>query len=102
MISHSILPKRPDQLIVNGSKSLSLPFAVFTANASLEYQPGQGISKHIDKVNLFEERIVSISLGSGCTMDFERGNTKEGSFDRALFGGRVCLTFGCRRSLFGS
>ena len=49
----------PDQLIVN------------------EYQPGQGISPHIDCVPCFEETIFSLSLGSGCTMDFTHTKTSE-------------------------
>ncbi|MBL8793546.1 MAG: alpha-ketoglutarate-dependent dioxygenase AlkB [Planctomycetia bacterium] len=43
----------PDQLIVN------------------EYQPGQGISKHVDCVPCFGPTVASLSLGSGCAMEFE-------------------------------
>ena len=42
----------PDQVIVN------------------EYEPGQGISSHIDCEPCFADMIVSLSLGSGCIMDF--------------------------------
>ena len=42
----------PDQVIIN------------------EYQPGQGISPHIDCVPCFGETIASLSLGSPCVMDF--------------------------------
>lgn len=35
-----------------------------------EYNPGQGIAKHIDHP-VFDEYIASITLGSGCQMDFE-------------------------------
>ena len=42
----------PDQVIVN------------------EYEPGQGISSHIDCEPCFANMIVSLSLGSGCIMDF--------------------------------
>ena len=42
----------PDQVIVN------------------EYEPGQGISSHIDCEPCFADTIVSLSLGSGCVMDF--------------------------------
>ena len=35
-----------------------------------EYQPGQGISSHIDCEPCFRDTIVSLSLGSGCVMDF--------------------------------
>ena len=48
----SILKTRPDQLIVN------------------EYQPGQGISPHVDSPSSFEDGIVSVSLGSDIIMDF--------------------------------
>lgn len=42
----------PEQLIIN------------------EYTPGQGISKHIDS-DIFGEIIISLSLGSGCSMIFK-------------------------------
>ncbi len=42
----------PDQLIIN------------------EYEPGQGISSHIDCVPCFGDTILSISLGSPCVMTF--------------------------------
>jgi alkylated DNA repair dioxygenase AlkB len=42
----------PDQVIVN------------------EYEPGQGISAHVDCVPCFGPTILSISLHSGCTMEF--------------------------------
>lgn len=44
----------PDQVIVN------------------EYDPGQGISKHIDCRPCFGPEVASLSLGSGCVMEFER------------------------------
>ena len=46
------MPAEPDQVIVN------------------EYEPGQGISSHIDCEPCFANMIVSLSLGSGCIMDF--------------------------------
>ncbi|MBD2501107.1 alpha-ketoglutarate-dependent dioxygenase AlkB [Anabaena azotica] len=49
----------PDQLIVN------------------EYQPGQGISAHIDCVPCFGSTITSLSLGSSCVMDFINSQTGE-------------------------
>jgi alkylated DNA repair dioxygenase AlkB len=48
----------PDQLIVN------------------EYQPGQGISKHVDCVPCFGPTVASLSLGSGCAL--EMANKKAG------------------------
>ena len=35
-----------------------------------EYEPGQGISCHIDCEPCFERTVVSLSLGSDCVMDF--------------------------------
>mgnify|MGYP001291000750 CR=1 FL=1 len=43
----------PDQAIVN------------------EYEPGQGISAHVDCVPCFGETIASLTLGSGATMQFQ-------------------------------
>jgi alkylated DNA repair dioxygenase AlkB len=48
----------PDQLIVN------------------EYEPGQGISAHVDCVPCFGDTVVSISLGSACVMEFARQGRK--------------------------
>lgn len=45
-------PQLPDQLIVN------------------EYLPGQGIALHIDCQPCFGDTIISLTLGSGCVMDF--------------------------------
>jgi alkylated DNA repair dioxygenase AlkB len=52
-------PETPDQVIVN------------------EYQPGQGISAHIDCVPCFTDTIASLSLGSPCMMDFSHSKTGE-------------------------
>lgn len=49
----------PDQLIVN------------------EYQPGQGISKHVDCVPCFSDTIVSISLGSTCVLRFAHAPSEQ-------------------------
>ena len=46
------MPETADQVIVN------------------EYEPGQGISSHIDCEPCFKNTIVSLSLGSGCVMNF--------------------------------
>ena len=35
-----------------------------------EYEPGQGISSHIDCEPCFKDTIISLSLGSGCVMNF--------------------------------
>jgi alkylated DNA repair dioxygenase AlkB len=44
--------EEPDQIIVN------------------EYQPGQGISAHVDCVTCFGPVVAAVSLGSACAMDF--------------------------------
>ncbi len=54
-------PEIPDQVIIN------------------EYQPGQGISAHIDCVPCFADTIASLSLGSPCVMDFTHSETGEKS-----------------------
>ncbi|WP_218079428.1 alpha-ketoglutarate-dependent dioxygenase AlkB [Anthocerotibacter panamensis] len=40
-----------------------------------EYEPGQGISRHIDCPSCFKNVIVSISLGSSCVMNLEHRRT---------------------------
>ena len=40
-----------------------------------EYLPGQGISKHIDKITYFGSEIVTLSLGSTSVMTFRCGST---------------------------
>ena len=54
MVAEGLAPVCPDQVIVN------------------EYQPGQGISAHVDCVPCFQEPIISLSLGSACVMRFTR------------------------------
>lgn len=51
-----LMAQIPDQIIVN------------------EYQAGQGISAHIDCLPCFGDTIISLSLGSGCIMQFTRTN----------------------------
>ena len=52
------MPAEPDQVIVN------------------EYESGQGISSHVDCEPCFANMIVSLSLGSGCIMDFTNKRDK--------------------------
>ncbi|XP_015434660.1 PREDICTED: alkylated DNA repair protein alkB homolog 8, partial [Dufourea novaeangliae] len=40
------------------------------------YSPGQGIPPHIDTHSVFEDSILSLSLGSACIMDFKREDRK--------------------------
>eukprot|EP01125_Pyxidicula_operculata_P006807 TRINITY_DN2337_c0_g1_i2.p1 TRINITY_DN2337_c0_g1~~TRINITY_DN2337_c0_g1_i2.p1 ORF type:complete len:167 (-),score=36.32 TRINITY_DN2337_c0_g1_i2:77-577(-) len=58
-IEKGILIEKPDQLIINN------------------YEPGQGIAKHVDKMNQFKEHIVSISLLSDCLMIFREKETQK-------------------------
>ena len=53
------LPFKPNQAIVN------------------EYEPGQGISAHVDCVPCFGTMIASLSLGSGAVMQFTNCNEKQ-------------------------
>ncbi|MDE0482794.1 MAG: alpha-ketoglutarate-dependent dioxygenase AlkB [Candidatus Poribacteria bacterium] len=41
-----------------------------------EYEPGQGIAGHIDCEPCFRDTIASLSLGSGCVMDFTNKDDK--------------------------
>lgn len=56
-----LFSETPDQVIIN------------------EYQPGQGISAHIDCVPCFTETIASLSLCSPCVMDFTHSKAGEKS-----------------------
>lgn len=56
-----LFAEMPDQVIIN------------------EYEPGQGISAHIDCVPCFANTIASLSLGSPCVMDFTHSKTAEKS-----------------------
>ena len=42
-----------------------------------EYEPGQGIAAHIDCEPCFKDTIVSLSLESGCIMDFTHKDYKK-------------------------
>jgi len=54
LVREGYFAKQPDQAIVNA------------------YEPGQGISHHVDCVPCFGETISSVSLGSRCEMEFRR------------------------------
>jgi alkylated DNA repair dioxygenase AlkB len=41
-----------------------------------EYEPGQGISAHIDSVPAFGDTVLSLTLGSPCVMLFRNGETE--------------------------
>lgn len=55
LFARNIFPKIPDQVIIN------------------EYEPGQGISAHIDCVPCFGDVIASLSLGGAVDMSFRKG-----------------------------
>ena len=57
--SYARFEQTPDQVIIN------------------EYEPGQGISAHVDCVPCFSETIASLSLLSACTMNFEERTSGE-------------------------
>lgn len=70
--------KLPDWLLLLESKvqttfNLENSFDQVIIN---EYEPGQGISNHIDCVPCFEDVIISISLLSSCVMQFSKGTEK--------------------------
>ncbi|MFK4268363.1 alpha-ketoglutarate-dependent dioxygenase AlkB [Streptomyces milbemycinicus] len=52
LVDEGLMDREADQVIVN------------------EYQPGQGISAHVDCVPCFGPVVAAISLGSSCLMDF--------------------------------
>ncbi|TAE73434.1 MAG: alpha-ketoglutarate-dependent dioxygenase AlkB [Bacteroidetes bacterium] len=58
IVDQKLMPYLPDQLIIN------------------EYEAGQGISAHIDCEPCFEDTILSLSLMSGCVMNFIQKNDK--------------------------
>lgn len=59
LIAKGIFTEQPDQVIMN------------------EYEPGQGIFNHVDCRPCFKDNIVSISLLSGCMMQFKSGRKTE-------------------------
>lgn len=53
-----ILNHKPNQIIIN------------------EYMPGQGISPHIDRTDLFNDEVCSLSLSADIIMNFDKGEFK--------------------------
>lgn len=58
-VQNNVFEVKPDQVILN------------------EYLPGQGISPHIDCQPCFQDTIGTITLGSGCLMNFRNVLTGE-------------------------
>lgn len=52
LVEGGLMPQRPDQVIVN------------------DYEPGQGISSHVDCEPCFGGVIASLTLGGSCVMNF--------------------------------
>ena len=73
LVSSGLMPVVPDQVIVN------------------EYQPGQGISPHVDCEPCFGGTIATISLGSVYTMDFADTESDDTKSIRLELGS--CLVF---------
>ncbi|KAF8076884.1 hypothetical protein FPV67DRAFT_1382871, partial [Lyophyllum atratum] len=42
------------------------------------YQPGEGISPHVDLLRRFGDGIIGVSLGSGCVMQFAKADEQAG------------------------
>ncbi len=59
LLTAGLVPEMPDQLIVN------------------EYEPGQGISAHVDCEPCFKDAITTVSLGWAYEMDFLSLDTGE-------------------------
>jgi alkylated DNA repair dioxygenase AlkB len=66
------LPKWALDLFEHCRRHLPIP-AINPDNLQVivnEYLPGQGIAKHIDDTKQFSEWVLTVSLGSPCTMNF--------------------------------
>jgi alkylated DNA repair dioxygenase AlkB len=61
LVSMEYFSKTPDQVIVN------------------EYEPGQGISPHVDRETCFGPVVASLSLGSDAVLDFRSSAGQSGS-----------------------
>jgi alkylated DNA repair dioxygenase AlkB len=68
----------PDWLLEIAEKLQSEGFMSAVADQVIvnEYQPGQGISPHVDCEPCFGDTIASISLGSRCMIDFRHTTHK--------------------------
>ena len=62
------IPDELEPLCKRLSESFNMEFDQLLVN---EYEPGQGISAHVDHPKLFEEIVISISMGGSCMMVFE-------------------------------
>lgn len=62
-----------------------------------EYQPGQGISAHVDCVPCFGPAVAAVSLGSACVMDFLDPQNRENPVQVWLHPGSLCVMTGPAR-----
>jgi alkylated DNA repair dioxygenase AlkB len=81
LAEEGVMDRDADQVIVN------------------EYEPGQGISPHVDCIPCFGPAVAALSLGSGCLMDFTRpggaaAGAKAGVY---LAAGSLCVMTGPAR-----
>ncbi len=79
LASSKYLGALPDwaQSIANRLSEDGLTTKVFDQVIINEYEPGQGITSHIDCIPCFGNTIISLSLESCCVMDFTHCHTKE-------------------------
>ncbi|XP_076384941.1 tRNA (carboxymethyluridine(34)-5-O)-methyltransferase ALKBH8 isoform X3 [Megalopta genalis] len=61
------------QMLFKQYHNVSYEYDQLTIN---HYLPGQGIPPHVDTHSVFEDSILSLSLGSACIMDFKRDDEK--------------------------
>ncbi|MFE9098736.1 alpha-ketoglutarate-dependent dioxygenase AlkB [Streptomyces sp. NPDC007264] len=78
LVEEGFMDQAADQVIVN------------------EYQPGQGISAHVDCVPCFGPVVAAVSLGSGCVMDFTHPGDRT-KVEVRLAPGSLCVMTGPAR-----
>ncbi|MFI6393964.1 alpha-ketoglutarate-dependent dioxygenase AlkB [Nonomuraea sp. NPDC050540] len=78
LVREGIMDQEADQVIVN------------------DYQPGQGISPHVDCVPCFGPVVAAVSLGSPCLMDFTHSAEKK-KVSVGLAPGSLCVMTGPAR-----
>ncbi|MCA1992374.1 MAG: alpha-ketoglutarate-dependent dioxygenase AlkB [Coleofasciculus sp. S288] len=81
LYSDRLTAQLPDQVIVN------------------EYEPGQGITSHIDCIPCFGKTIISLSLGSPCVMEFIHSQT-QGKAANLLLPGSLMVMQGAARYIW--
>ncbi|XP_032680490.1 alkylated DNA repair protein alkB homolog 8 [Odontomachus brunneus] len=80
--TNTVNPDRPITPIPQDYKFLQILFDkhghkyVYDQLTINKYLPGQGIPPHVDTHSVFEDTILSLSLGSSCVMNFKRSDRK--------------------------